>query len=130
MPVDHCFDLSRINVLTAGHNHVLQPVQDVKVSRSVLTAGISCTKESVAKRSSRFFRIVPIAPHYVGASCCHFACLSRLDLFPRSVCHLKIHAGTGPAARHQLVFGVLLVLQARKETCFTQPIHLNQFDSW
>src|ERR1700692_2601189 len=57
-------------------------------------------------------------------------CLSRLDLFPCGVCHLQIHAGTGASAGHQLVFSVLLVLQARKKACFTQPIHLNQLDLW
>src|SRR5690349_6225770 len=43
MSIDHCFHLSRINVLTAGDNHVLQPVQDVEISNSVLTANISRT---------------------------------------------------------------------------------------
>src|SRR5277367_3346613 len=33
MPVDHCFHLSRINVLAASNDHVLQPVEDVKISR-------------------------------------------------------------------------------------------------
>src|ERR1700752_5404582 len=78
MPVDHCFHLSRINVLTAGDNHVLQSVEDVKISPGVLMADISRTKESVAERFSRFFRIVPIAPHDVGASYDQFACLPRL----------------------------------------------------
>src|SRR6266852_1171904 len=82
MSVDHCFHLSRINVLTAGDNHVLEPVEDVKISHSVLLADISRSKESVVKRFSRFFRIVPIATHDVGASYDQFACLSRLDLFP------------------------------------------------
>src|SRR6266568_4166318 len=50
MSVDHCFHLSRINVLTTGDNHVLEPVQDVKVPRGVLMADISRTKESIAKR--------------------------------------------------------------------------------
>src|SRR5580704_10607314 len=128
MPVDHCFHLSRINVLTAGNNHVLKPVEDVKVSRSVLLADISRTKESVTKRFSSFFRIVPITTHDVGATCDQFTCLSRIDLSPCRVCYLKIHTGTGPSAGHELVFRVLLVLQAREKACFAQPIHLNQFD--
>src|ERR1700733_2511721 len=69
MSVDHCFHLSRINILTPGDNHVLEPVEDVKISRSVLMADVSRTKESVAKRSSGFFPIVPIATHDVGAAC-------------------------------------------------------------
>src|SRR5580692_13214047 len=81
MSVDHCFHLSRINVLTAGDNHVLEPVQDIKISRSVLIADISRTKVSISKCFSRFFRIVPIAPHDVGASSDQFACPPRLDLF-------------------------------------------------
>ena|ERR1700677_541025 len=81
MPVDHGFHLSRINVLTAGNNHVFWPVEDVKISRSVLMADISRTKESIAKGLSSFFRIVPVAPHDIGAACDQFAGLSRLDLF-------------------------------------------------
>src|SRR6266436_7394503 len=82
MPVDHCFHLSRINVLTAGDNHVLEPVEDVKISRSVLLSDISRAKEAIAKRFGGCFRIVPIAAHDVGASCGQFAWLSRLDLVP------------------------------------------------
>src|SRR4029077_510433 len=68
MAVDHCFHLSRINVLTTGNNHVFEPVEDVKISRSVLMADISRMKESFAKRCRGFFRIIPIAAHDVGAS--------------------------------------------------------------
>src|ERR1700722_2143978 len=80
--VDHGFHFPGINVLTTGNNHVLEPVEDIKISRSVLTAEISGTKKSVAKRFSRFFQIVPIATHDVGASHDQFAGLSRIDLFP------------------------------------------------
>src|SRR6266699_2688585 len=69
MSVENCFDFAGINIFATCDNHVFQAVKDVEIAVRILIADVSRAKHSVSKCESRVLRIVPVAPHDVGAPC-------------------------------------------------------------
>src|SRR5712692_10202710 len=59
MLVNHCFDLTGVNIFAARDDHVLHAVQDVEIPVCVLIADVSSAKEAVSERKGSFFRIIP-----------------------------------------------------------------------
>src|SRR6266699_3377836 len=75
MSVENCFDFAGINIFATCDNHVFQAVKDVEIAVRILIADVSRAKHSVSKCESRVLRIVPVAPHDVGAPCDQFPVL-------------------------------------------------------
>src|SRR5580658_7794598 len=61
--VDDGLNLARIDIFSAGDDHVLETIQDVKIPVRISVAEISRAKEGAAERLLGFFRIIPIAAH-------------------------------------------------------------------
>src|SRR6266513_4825223 len=68
MRVNNGFDFSRVNVLPAGDDHVLQTIENVVVSVCVLIADVACSKESVPECTLCLVRVFPIATHDIRAA--------------------------------------------------------------
>src|SRR5258705_8781557 len=106
---DDGLDLAAIDVFAARHDHVLQPIQDVKVPICVLIADVSGTKEAVPKDRRRIvriavpegrpriLRIVPVTSHDVCSTGHQLPALTDLYLLPRFVRDLHFDARTRSA---------------------------------
>src|ERR1700731_3107335 len=99
MFVDDRFDLAGINIFATCDDHVFQAVEDVEIAVRILIADVSRAKHSVSKRESRVLRIVPVAPHNVGASCDQFPMLPDFHLPSLFVFDSQVNSWTGSPTR-------------------------------
>ena len=60
-PVDGSLHLARIDIFAARHDHVLEAIQDIKISVCIPVADVSGAKEAVSERASLVSasRIIP-----------------------------------------------------------------------
>src|SRR6266403_3200204 len=86
-------DLARIDILATCHDHILQSVQYIKVTVSILISDVSGAKKTVSKSSCGIFLILPVPSHYVCPTRDQFSALTSLDLLPRFVRNLQLDAG-------------------------------------
>src|SRR6201990_1327144 len=82
MGVDDGFDFSRVNIFSAGDDHVLQAIPNVEVSVCVLIPNVARSEEAVPERKGSFLRIIPITAHDIRASSDQLACLPGFDFLP------------------------------------------------
>src|SRR6266571_6355416 len=120
---------SPVNILAAGNNHVLQPIENVDVTISILVADVTAAEHPITKYRVRFFQIVPIAAHYICAAGNQLTMLAGSNLLPLVVHNLHFNAGTGAPARCQSVLCVFMILQPSKKASLTKAINLDQFCS-
>src|ERR1700687_1932571 len=99
MFVDDRFDLAGINIFATCDDHVFQAVEDVEIAVRILIADVSRAKHSVSKCESRVLRIVPVAPHDVGAPGDQFAALPDFYYLSRLVFDSQVNSWTGPPTR-------------------------------
>src|SRR5258705_70331 len=127
MLVNDGFDFARVDILAAGNNHVLQPIENVDVTISILVPDVPSAKHAVKKCRVRFFQIVPIAAHYICAPGNQLTMLASSNLISLVVNNFHFNAGTSASARYQSAFCMFMILQSRKKARFTEPINLNEF---
>src|SRR6185295_1576220 len=130
MLIENCLDLTRVNILAAGNDHVFQAIQEIEVTFAILIANVTGPKQTITERELRFFRIVPVATHYVCAASSQFTGLAHFNFFSRVVDNTHFDPRTSAPARRQSIPGMFLILQTRKKSRLTEPIHLNQFHVW
>jgi hypothetical protein len=65
--VEHALDLGAGDVLTAGHDHVLESIDDVEVPVVVLHADVSSVEPAAGERDTRCVRIPPVALEHLRA---------------------------------------------------------------
>src|SRR6266436_2685722 len=130
MRVNDGFDLSRINVFSAGDDHVLQPIKNVEVSVCVLIPNVARSKKAVPECEFSFFRLVPITAHDIRAASNQLASLPDFNFLSRWIDNPYVDSHAWTPARGEFVFGVLIVFQPGEESGFTQPVDLNEFNLW
>src|SRR6266498_1189549 len=128
MLVNDGFDFARVNILAAGNNHVLQPIQNVDVTIGILVSDVTAAEHPITKYRVRLFQIVPIAAHYICAACNQLTMLASSNLLSLVVHNLHFNAGTRASASCQSVFCVFVVLQPSKKARFTEAINLDQLN--
>jgi hypothetical protein len=100
MLIENCFDLTRVNILAAGNNHVFQAIQEIEITFSILVADVAGPKQTITESELRFLRIVPVATHYVCAACNYFTGLAYFNFFSRVVDNTHFDPRTSaPAGR-------------------------------
>src|SRR5882762_9269505 len=127
MFVDDRFDLAGINIFPACDDHVFQAVEDIEIALRILIADVSRAKHSVSKCKSRVLRIVPVAPHDVGAPCDQFSVLPDFHFFSRLVLDSQINSRTRPPTRQELAFDMLLIFETCEEAGLAESIALEKF---
>jgi len=115
--------------LPAGNDHVLQPIQNVDVTISILVADITGAEHPITKYRVCFFQVVPIAAHYICAAGNQLTMFAGSNFLSLAVYNLDFNAGTRAPARCQSVFCVFMILQPSKKARFTEAINLDQFCS-
>src|SRR6267154_6815843 len=130
MRVNHGLDFSRINVFSAGDDHVLQAIKNVEVPVGVLITNIAGSKKAVPEREFSFFRLVPITAHDISAASDQLACLPGFDFLPCWIDNVHVDSETRSSARGELVLGVLVIQQASEKSGFAESIDLNKFNIW
>src|SRR5437870_13154715 len=128
MRVNDGFDFSRVNVFSAGDDHVLQAIENVEVSVCVLIPNVARSEEAVSEREFSFFRLVPITAHDIRAAGDQLARFPGFDFLSRWIDNAHVDSEARPPARGELVFGVLSVFQAGQEPGLTESIDLNEFN--
>src|SRR6266571_8549745 len=113
---------SPVNILAAGNNHVLQPIENVDVTISILVADVTAAEHPITKYRVRFFQIVPIAAHYICAAGNQLTMSSSSNLLSLVVHNLHFNAGTGAPARCQSVFCVFIIPQPSEKARLTQSV--------
>src|SRR6266705_3419046 len=103
MLVNDGFDFARVNILAAGNNHVLQPIENVDVTIGILIAYVTSAKHAVTKYRVRLLQMVPIAPQF--------------------------NSRTRASARRQSALCVFMILHPSKKASLTKAINLDQFCS-
>ena len=96
----------------------------------VLIADIAGAKEAISERMVSFVGIVPIPAHDIRASSYQLAFLTCLELVTGLVYDSYFDTDARPAARCELVFGMLVVQQAGQKSGFTQAVNLNKLHVW
>src|SRR6266699_790328 len=99
MLVDDGFDFTGIDIFAACDDHVFQAVADVEIAVGILIADVSGAEHSVSKCKSRVLRIVPVAPHDVGAPCDQFPVLPEFHFLSPLVLDSQVNSWTGPPTR-------------------------------
>src|SRR5437870_8736925 len=130
MRVNDGFDFSGVNVFSAGDNHVLQAIQNVKVSVCVLIPNVARSEEAVSECEFSFFRLVPITAHDIRASSDQLACLPGFDFVPCWIDNAHVDSEARPTARSELVLGVFVIQQASEKSGFAESVDLNKFNIW
>ena len=82
MLVNDGFDLTGVDILASGDNHVFQAVQDIEIPFGILIADVAGAKLAISKCKRSLVGIIPVSPHDVGAARHQFAWLSSFDLLP------------------------------------------------
>src|SRR5580704_1040421 len=126
--VDDGLDLARIDIFTAGNDHVLETIEDIKIPVCIPVAEVSRAKEAVSERLHGFSRIIPIAAHDVCASSHQFAMTPGFKFLSRLVHDPQVDSRARSPARHEPVLSVLVILQAAKKARFAQSVALQQFE--
>ena len=75
--VEHALDLGAGDVLTAGHDHVLEPVDDVEVAVVVLHADVAGVEPAAGERRARRVGIAPVALEHLRAAQHDLAAFTR-----------------------------------------------------
>src|SRR5882762_9070039 len=127
MLVDDRFDLAGINIFATCDDHVFQAVEDIEIALRILIADVSRAKHSVSKCKSRVLRIVPVAPHDVGAPCDQFSVLPDFHFFSRLVLDSQVNSRTRPPTRQELALDMLLIFEACEEAGLAESIALEKF---
>src|SRR5207248_4498385 len=130
MCVNDGFDFSRVNVFSAGDDHILQAIKNVEVSVCVLITNVARSEEAVSEREFSFFRLVPITAHDIRAASDQFTCLPGLDFLPCWIGNVHVDSEARSSARGELVLGVLVIQQASEKSGFAESVHLNKFNIW
>src|ERR1700722_17828772 len=99
MCVNDSFHLTGINIFATGDDHVFQAIEDVEIALPILIADVSRAKHSVSKCESGVFRIVPVAPHDVGAPGDQFAALPDFHFLSSLVLDSQVNSRTGSPTR-------------------------------
>src|SRR6266481_1315013 len=127
MLVDDRFDLAGIDIFPACDNHVFQAVKDVEIAVRILIADVSRTKHSVSKCESGVLRIVPVAPHDIGAPCDQFPLLPDFHFLSCLVLDSQVNSWTGPPTGYELALDMFLIFKTREEAGLAEPIALEKF---
>src|SRR5207302_3730423 len=125
--VDDRFDLAGVNIFATCDDHVFQAVKDVEIAVRILIADVSRAKHSVSKRESGVLRIVPVAPHDIGAPCDQFPVLPDFHFLSCFVLDSQINSWTRPPTRYELAFDMLLILETCEEAGLAESITLEKF---
>src|SRR5207247_5789760 len=128
MRVNDGFDFSRVNVFSAGDDHVLQAIKNVEVSVYVLIPNVARSEEAVPEREFSFFRLVPITAHDIRAASDQLACLPGFDFLPCWIENVHVGSETRSSARGELVLGVLVIQQPSEKSGFPESIDLNKLN--
>src|SRR5439155_13872524 len=118
MRVNDGFDFSRVNVFSAGDDHVLQTIEDVEVSVCVLIPNVAGSEKAVPEREFSFFRIVPITAHDIRAAGNQFASFSGFNFLSCWIDNAHVDSEARPTARGELVLGVLVIQQTSEKSGF------------
>src|SRR5215469_17797062 len=68
MLIENRFDFTAVNVFSAGDDHVLQAVQDVKVALRILISDVAGTEHSISECHRVLLRVIQITAHNVGTA--------------------------------------------------------------
>ena len=99
MAGDCVFDLSAVDVLATGDDHVFRPVDEEQVAIRIDTTDVACVIPAAAERSFGFLRSTPIALHDVGPAHANFADLTELDSLIRVIEDRDLDAHASRSAR-------------------------------
>src|SRR6266404_4625315 len=130
MRVNRGLDFAGINILAARDDHVFQAIENVEVSVCVLITNVAGPKEAVPEREFSFFRLVPITAHDIRAARDQLASFPGFDFLPGCIHNTHVDSEARPSARGELVLGVFMIQQASEKSGFTQPVDLNEFNTW
>src|SRR6266542_3089707 len=130
MRVNDGFDFSRVNVCSAGDDHVFQAIENVEVPVRVLITNVAGSEKAVPEREFSFFRLVPITAHDIRAAGDQFASFPGFNFLSCLIdnAHVDSHAWT--PARGELVLGVFVIQQASEKSGFAEAVDLNEFNIW
>src|SRR6266481_3447270 len=127
MFVDDRFDLGGVNIFATCDDHVFQAVKDVEIAVGIPIADVSRTKHSVSKCESGVLRIVPVAPHDIGAPCDQFPLLPDFHFLSCLVLDSQVNSWTGPPTGYELALDMFLIFKTREEAGLAEPIALEKF---
>jgi hypothetical protein len=97
--VQGVFHLGAVDILAAGHDHVLGPVDEENEALLVLVAQVTGAVPAVDQGGSRLGRLVPISDHDVRAAHGELSDLARRTAGPVDVNHGDVDPHGGLAAR-------------------------------
>src|SRR5262249_12287625 len=89
---ERIFDLDRVHVLAAGHDHVLHPIDEVEVAAFIEVSRVARVIPAAAKRLPGLVRTVPVLLHQVPASRAPLAPLALRYLVALLVLDRESHA--------------------------------------
>src|SRR6266481_9985731 len=130
MRVNDGFDFSRVNIFSAGDDHVLQAIENVEVPVGVLIPNVAGSEKAVPEREFSFFRLVPITAHDIRATCDQLASFPGFNFLSCWIDNAHVDSEARPTARSELVLGVLVIQQASEKSGFAEAVDLNEFNIW
>src|SRR5262252_4130327 len=123
----HTFELGRIDVLAARHDHVRDTVPDVDEPVGVDAACVACVEPAAVDRGRRVLRTTPVALHDANAAVHDLADLARGEFHVQRVDHFDVAAEHRAATREQPLAVVVLEPQCRDcARGLRQPVDLRE----
>ena len=109
---DRVLDLDRVDVLAAGHDHVLDPIDQVEIAVLVEVAGVAGVVPAAAERLLGRVLLVPVLDHVVAAARADLAVLSRRQQVAGLVLDRERDPGQRMADRAQQLAALAMILGA------------------
>ena len=112
MAEDRILDLCRIDIFTAGDDHVLDPVLDVEIAIFIHHRRVAGVEPAIGvDRLCGFLRIVKIMQHVEAGSCGDFSDRAVRDFLPFFVDDLQLDTGqwNTDAAHPFVAIGVMIL---------------------
>src|SRR5277367_2169237 len=98
MRINDRFNLTGVDIFTAGNDHVFHAVQNVEKPFGILIADVAGAKPDITKCERTVLGIIPVTSHDIGSPSGQFTSRSSFDLLSRLVSDLQIDARTRAAA--------------------------------